>query len=334
MKIKPIIYIVLFFASLILISSCSETTSTNDAPSIISLSKTTVVTGETITITGLKFGSVRNNGYVSFNGIQASGYTSWSDTLIVVVVPGTATSGNVIVYAGGKQSNAVAITILKNYFPNAVGNYWVYETFELDTAGNRDNNTREVDSVLITGTWNFLGKNSDIYTKYTGSSSGKEYYYYTEGGKYYTNITNVMPPKLPFPIDYQDAWIVIANPDSTSWTIFSQELKDVEMDLPGGQGKGTLNGTFIIKGEKGLNQTMTTGENSSVNVNAQEYKLLYSYNGTITVIVSGIPVPINMNFTVTEHQWYGENIGLILDRVDPTTIQISVFYTYYLTGME
>ncbi|TAL70410.1 MAG: hypothetical protein EPN82_02020 [Bacteroidetes bacterium] len=330
MKINSLIYLVLFFISIILINSCSETTSVNDSPVINSLSKTVAVIGENITITGMKFGSVQNTSAVSFNGIQATDYTSWNDTLIVVKIPLGATSGNVIVTANGKQSNAVAITILQNYFPNAVGNYWVYESFMLDTAGNRDNGTRTIDSVAITGSWNFLGKYSDIYTAYTGTSGEKEKYYYSENGRFYTNITNVMPPQMPIPIDYTDAWIVIADPDSASWSIFSQELKDVEMDLPGGQGKGILNGTFLIMGEKGLKQTITTGETPSINPMSQEYKILYSYQGKITV--QGIP--FDLNFTVTEHQWYGENIGLVLDKVDPTTIQISFLFKYVIQGSE
>ena len=328
MKMKSIIYLVLFFTSIILISSCSENTSTNDNPSIISLSKTVVVIGESITITGMKFGTTRNSSYVSVNGTQATDYTSWSDTSIVLKIPVGATSGNVIVNVSGKQSNAVAITILLNYFPNAVGNYWIYESFKLDTNGNRENATRVIDSVTITGTKLFLERTSDIYSTYTGSNQPEDNYYISENGKLYTNITNIMPTEIPFPIDYTDAWIVIANPDSANWSIFEKSFDNVDVTLQGFSGK--LNGTLTIKGEKGRNEYMTTGENN-LSVMAQEYKILYSFTGTFTPTL--IPQPITLNFTVTSHRWYSDNIGLIFDRVDPETITLPM-YIYPIPGRE
>ena len=129
-------------------------------------------------------------------------------------------------------SETTSTNDVKNYFPNAVGNYWVYESFTLDTLGNRVESTRTIDSIAITGTTSiFLGRNSDIYTTYPLSGGEKECYYYTENGRFYTNIGNVMPPQLPFPIDYTDAWIVIADPDSASWSIFAQSLTDVDITL-------------------------------------------------------------------------------------------------------
>lgn len=332
MKNKIIIIISSLFAIIFILSSCSETTSTNDSPVIVSLSKTVAIVGDNITVTGMRFGTVRNTGYVSFNGIQATEYTNWNDSSIIVKIPAGATSGNVIVYSNSKQSNAVSITILQNYFPSVVGNYWVYESFDLDSLGNKDLSSRIVDSTVISGTQNLFGKNSNIYSTYHNIGGSSEANYYTENGKYYATLANVMPEQMPIPIDFADAWIVIADPDSSTWTIFAQTLNDVEMPLPGGGGTGKLNGKFTIKGEKGVNQTVNTGEGQTISVMAQEYKILYSYAGTITL--GGVPIPLQLNFTVTNHQWYGENIGLILDRVDQTTISVSIFYTFTINGSE
>ena len=76
---------------------------------------------------------------------------------------------------------------------------------------------------------------------------------------------------------------------------------------------------------------MNTGEGQTISVMAQEYKILYSFSGKFTP--SALPIPLDLNFTVTNHQWYGENIGLILNRVDPESIKVS-FYTYNIIGSE
>lgn len=80
------------------------------APSIASLSPTGAASGATVTIAGSNFGSTQGASTVSFNGTAASP-TSWSATSISVPVPATATTGVVVVRAGGVNSNGVAFTV-------------------------------------------------------------------------------------------------------------------------------------------------------------------------------------------------------------------------------
>jgi len=81
------------------------------APSITSLSPTTDAVGAAVTITGTNFGSTQGSGTVKFNGIPAS-VTSWSATSIGVAVPSGATTGNVVVFASGVNSNGVSFTVI------------------------------------------------------------------------------------------------------------------------------------------------------------------------------------------------------------------------------
>src|SRR5262249_10685679 len=78
-------------------------------PSITSLSPASGEPGASITITGSNF--TTTTGTVTFNATAAS-ISSWSNTSIVAVVPNGATSGNVIVAAGGLQSNGAAFTVI------------------------------------------------------------------------------------------------------------------------------------------------------------------------------------------------------------------------------
>ena len=80
------------------------------APSITSLSPTSGAVGAPVTVTGTNFGATQGTGTVKFNGTTAS-ITSWSATSIKVTVPSGATTGNVVVFASGVNSNGVAFTV-------------------------------------------------------------------------------------------------------------------------------------------------------------------------------------------------------------------------------
>jgi len=80
-------------------------------PSITSLNPTSGLVGASVTITGTNFGASQGTSTVKFNGTSASP-TSWSATSIAVLVPTSATTGNVVVTVGGASSNAVNFTVL------------------------------------------------------------------------------------------------------------------------------------------------------------------------------------------------------------------------------
>lgn len=65
-----------------------------------------------ITITGSRFEAARGTSTVTFNGVVANTYVSWSDTQVVVKVPNDATTGNVKVKVGANESNGVSFTVL------------------------------------------------------------------------------------------------------------------------------------------------------------------------------------------------------------------------------
>src|SRR6202034_175200 len=80
------------------------------APNITSLSPTSGAVGAAVTVTGTNFGSTQGTSTVKFNGTAAT-VTSWSATSIQVTVPSGATTGNVVAFASGVNSNGVAFTV-------------------------------------------------------------------------------------------------------------------------------------------------------------------------------------------------------------------------------
>ena len=83
-------------------------------PVITTVEPNTAAAGDTITITGLRFGTTA--GQVKFTGAAtAAGY--WSDRVIRVAVPEGAATGPVsLVKAGGVESNSVQLTVETNAF--------------------------------------------------------------------------------------------------------------------------------------------------------------------------------------------------------------------------
>jgi YD repeat-containing protein len=64
-----------------------------------------------VTIAGSNFGSVQGTGTVKFNGTTAT-VTSWSASSIVATVLTGTTTGNVVVFASGVNSNGVSFTVV------------------------------------------------------------------------------------------------------------------------------------------------------------------------------------------------------------------------------
>ena len=79
-------------------------------PTISSLNPTSGTVGSSVTINGSGFGSTQ--GSVTFNGVTATSFTTWNTSTIVTTVPSGATTGNVVVIAGGKSSAGVPFTVL------------------------------------------------------------------------------------------------------------------------------------------------------------------------------------------------------------------------------
>ena len=77
---------------------------------ITSLSPTAGAVGASVTITGTSFGTTQ--GTVKFNTTTATTITSWTATSIVATVPTGATTGNVVVTAGGVNSSGVSFTVV------------------------------------------------------------------------------------------------------------------------------------------------------------------------------------------------------------------------------
>jgi PKD domain/Glucodextranase, domain B/IPT/TIG domain len=94
------------------VASAGVTFTVTAAPSISSLVPTSGIVGASVTINGSNFGPTQGNGKVTFNGTTAT-INTWSATQITTKVPAGATTGSVIVTAGGGvSSKGVTFTVI------------------------------------------------------------------------------------------------------------------------------------------------------------------------------------------------------------------------------
>jgi len=91
------------------ITGCEVWRRATTAPTIISISPTEGSLGTPVTIGGTNFGGTQGTSYVTFNGVRATRYVSWSDTEIVVIVPEGAKTGpvQVVTDAGGSNTDKI-----------------------------------------------------------------------------------------------------------------------------------------------------------------------------------------------------------------------------------
>src|SRR5437867_5584359 len=76
------------------------------APATLTLTPASGFIGTSVTVSGSNFGATQGTSTVTFNGVSAGTATSWSDTQFVVVVPGGATTGPVVITVNGVASNS------------------------------------------------------------------------------------------------------------------------------------------------------------------------------------------------------------------------------------
>jgi uncharacterized protein (TIGR02145 family) len=171
-------YKIIFLATIMLtfLFSCNEPTNPNpDILQISAYAPTYARIGAVITLTGNKFGELQGASVVSFNNIQATEYTNWSDTQIKVKVPANATTGKIFVTVNGKKSNEVAFTVITyeriNLESLTIGSQvWSQKNLDVDHYCNGDPIPQVQDPAewakLTTGAWCYHNNLTDMGVVY------------------------------------------------------------------------------------------------------------------------------------------------------------------------
>ncbi|MGE5480533.1 MAG: hypothetical protein ACM3U1_08930 [Chloroflexota bacterium] len=217
-----------------------------------------------------------------------------------------------------------------NYYPyETVGSYWVYESSVIDTAGAKSDQT--VDSMYVAKKENYEGKMAAFIDSYSdGEYAGTQMKLNVAGA-----ILNAYSDML-LPVDSEGIptdsipkmWVTIANSGGTEWTVIPvTQLPEVPFDMGVVQGKIKL--TYNATEKKVGQENMTY---QGATVKTWKYTVTNHIQGNLTI--TGIPTAIPLNFDVKMHVWFGENIGLMRQHVEPTVIDLGPFGKTASDGSE
>jgi uncharacterized protein (TIGR02145 family) len=151
-------------------------------PKINSIKPNSASIGAEILIIGTSFGNKRDSSVVSFNEMNVSEYTSWSDTEIKVNVPVGAQTGKVSVTVNNLKSNGVVFPIKSNitgdYESIPIGTQtWMFKNLDVAHYRNGDSIPQVTDRTewanLTTGAWCYY-----MHTLGIGAVFGKLYNWY------------------------------------------------------------------------------------------------------------------------------------------------------------
>jgi YD repeat-containing protein len=141
-------------------------------PAVTSVAPTTGAVGTSVTVTGLRFGTIQGTSSVTFNGLAGTP-TAWSDTTISVPVPAGAKSGPIAVTVQGLVSNTTSFGV-PPVVSSVVPNIGAKDTLVTIT-GTNFGDTQSGGSITFNGNYAFLANWTDtsITTQVpAGSSSG------------------------------------------------------------------------------------------------------------------------------------------------------------------
>lgn len=169
-------------------------------PSISNITPTSGYRGSTVTISGMNFGASQGNGFVTFNGQNAS-VSSWSDIAIVVQVPVNATSGNVIVTANNVASNGVLYTVNTPAPGSTIYGYQIKDNN--GDSGYAPNGNIIAYSDSVNGSWSNIGYDgvNRLTTATQAVNGGTRYlcWNYDSFGNRLTQVVSSSPCNNPAP---------------------------------------------------------------------------------------------------------------------------------------
>lgn len=188
------------------------------APLLESLGVSYSATGATLTLKGAAFGSARGTGTVSFGGVAAATYPSWSNREIKVVVPDGAITGLVTVTNGeGETSNSLNLVV----------------TPTVKSVSASSGVTGDLVTITGTGFHNYSSTGSKVYFGGTAATA------FASGGWTNTQI------KVYVPDDAQTGAILVRTAHGDSNTSFSFTVKPKLASLTS---KAAIGDTITLSG--------------------------------------------------------------------------------------
>ncbi len=224
-------------------------------------------------------------------------------------------------------NNGDGIDTLLNF---SIGDYWIYETYELDQDSTRVEGSEVLDSVVIEKNTVKDGKGAFLLVRYRNGGIHDSIYIYSANSvyKYYDEANSEIP-------DFESGWLKIVDPDIETWLIksftnnnYPYEFKDTTI---------FTESDYVINGYRRDYDTTTLSNEKFI---GREYNIKFDNLITFEFDFSGDSTFYSVREANlrTERYFTDENIGFYILQKDPSLHIITSDYpdfepeTTYVNG--
>ncbi|GBD07426.1 hypothetical protein HRbin21_01251 [bacterium HR21] len=219
----------------------------------------------------------------------------------------------VLLWGCAKEESSTGPGTAPNYFPLAVGNWWVSTTVQLDTNGNVVAGTESRDSMVIVAQTQLEGRTGFVAVTHHQNGTTDTTVLSASGGKLYLYFH--APQEVESPFDLLTGWVLWIDATQAQWTTasVSDTLEGVELRGM----RGTLMMQLTIRGSRGGTTSVTIAEKNQT-VQAQEFVHTLQIQGTFVPEGQSAGIPVQLTQTV--RSWFAGNIGQVRSRQEPSAL--------------
>lgn len=189
--------------------------------------------------------------------------------------------------------------------PVGIGNYWIYESYTLNANYSRTEKSKGIDSIIVSGTTQKLGKTAAVLTTFSSDSTGvfdkiKDDFYYNDKSRLYVHsdyLTSLFPSLVAGFIEFDENWLLIADENDNDWTVMEQKIDTVNLIFV------KIFGNMLIRGKKSGEKQISV---NNQNYTAQEYIIDGKFDGF--AIIGDYTIPVD--FSIKISLFFVKDIGL------------------------
>ncbi len=218
-----------------------------------------------------------------------------------------------------KKNNPIIPDDTKSYLPMKLGNYWLYDTYDLDMQNNPQTSTLKKDSLVIVGSPLFMNKEAYQFKQFTDGEERADYHFYNEEKKIYAESNYILPLNSDFNLPLNqitNQWVLLADFEGTNWDVLSHKFTNVPIQI--GEIPGvTMTADYKTVATKGGNVNVQV---AGTQVQATEITLRHTVSGSVRVAIITVP----LNFTITQRLYFAQDYGLVKTFTESQTITLSI----------
>lgn len=209
----------------------------------------------------------------------------------------------------------------KNYYPTTVGSTWTYDGVDTEdtTATLRDiSASAYIKTSTVKDSLNYMGKTAVRIINTYNNSQPDDTTYISKTATQVYEYMSLSPGDfggfgLSSILDFGSRWVLIADYNQASWSIFDTTVTGITLPLPDPLGPTPAKITVKVTSAKAGVSSITVGTQT---VQVQEFITTIAFSAILTTILGEQTIPMSF----VNKTYVAENIGIVKIEAMPTTI--------------